>query len=68
MGWFLKSFTNWAAIGGLLVTIGTLMQGKMRWEEAINPILTALVALGLRRAQRKNEVKIDQAERSARLS
>lgn len=45
-----KSKTFWTAMSGIVVTMGSVAQGALRWQDAILPILTALIGVFLKDA------------------
>jgi cytochrome c biogenesis protein CcdA len=46
-----KSKTFWAAISGIVATIGAVFSGSMSWSSAIMPILTAIIGIFLKDGQ-----------------
>jgi hypothetical protein len=47
----IKSKTFWAAISGIIATIGAVFSGAMTWGSAIMPILTAIIGIFLKDGQ-----------------
>jgi cytochrome c biogenesis protein CcdA len=47
----IKSKTFWAAISGVIATVGAVFSGAMTWSAAIMPILTAIIGIFLKDGQ-----------------